>query len=98
MLARKTTQDTAQDTTRYRVSALTEGDGVLLLRIIACLGRHRIEIESFRCHNPPSAATFEYDLIVRTRADRIRRAVKQIGACVGVASVDWRVVEDDSGN
>ena len=101
-MARKTAQDktrnTTQDTSRYRVSALTEKDGVLLLRVIACLGRHCIEIESFRCHNPPGAATFEHELTVRTRADRIRRAVKQIGACVGVASVDWRIVEDDGGN
>ncbi len=83
------------DTARYRVSALTDQDSALLLRVIACLGRHCIEIESFRCETPEGAAAFEHEFIVRTGADRMRRAAKQIGASVGVVRVDYRSVGDD---
>ncbi len=44
------------DTVRYRVSALTDQDNALLLRVLACLGRHCIEIESFRCETSAGAA------------------------------------------
>ena len=81
--------------TRYRVSARTDRDNALLLRLLACLGRHCIEIESFRCETPPAAAAWEHEITVRTDADRMRRAAKQIGAAVGVARVDYRSVEDD---
>ena len=85
----------AADTARYRVSALTDRDSALLLRVIACLGRHCIEIERFRCEALPGAAAFEHELVVRTEKDRMRRAAKQIRATVGVARVDYCVVEDD---
>lgn len=85
----------AGDTARYRVSALTDRDNALLLRVLACLGRHCIEIQSFRCETPAGAATYEHEFIVRTEEDRIRRAAKQIGASVGVARVDYRSVDDD---
>ena len=81
--------------TRYRVSALTDQDSALLLRVIACLGRHCIEIESFRCETPAGAAAFEHEFIVRTEEDRMRRAAKQIGASVGVVRVDYSSVEHD---
>ena len=86
------------NTARYRVSALTARDNALLLRLIACLGRHCIEIESFSCETPPGAAAYELRFIVNAGADRMRRAAKQIGAAVGVARVDYRSVErDDAG-
>ncbi|WP_419161301.1 hypothetical protein [Candidatus Palauibacter sp.] len=81
--------------TRYRVSALTEHDIASLLRLAACLGRHRIEIESFSLINPPGSTIYEHELIVRAQAERVRRAVKQIGAFVGVVSITCRVVESD---
>ena len=83
---------------RYRVSALTENDNALILRFVACLGRHCIEIESFHCDSPPGGTALAHEVIVRTSADRIRRAVKQMGACVGVARVDYRRMEDDTGD
>lgn len=89
-------RDSGRGTARYRLSARTERDSALLLRVIACLGRHCIEIERFRCETPAGAAVFEYEFIVRAEADRIRRAAKQIGAAVGVARVDYRSVEDDA--
>ena len=81
--------------TRYRVSTRTDRDSALLLRLFACLGRHCIEIESFRCETASAGAAYEHEFIVRTDADRIRRAAKQIGASVGVARVEYHSVEDD---
>ncbi len=88
------TRNGGGETGRYRVSALTDRDGALLLRVIACLGRHCIEIESFRCETPSGTAAFEHEFIVRAGADRIRRAAKQIGASVGVERVDYCSIEN----
>ena len=89
------TPDGRGEAARYRVSALTDRDGALLLRTIACLGRHCIEIESFRCETRPADTAFEHEFIVRTMEDRMRRAAMQIRATVGVARVDYCSVEDD---
>ena len=76
---------------RYRVSALTENSGTLLLRLIAVLGRHRVEIVSLSCVNPAGSTVYEHELIVRAEADHVRRAVKHMGACVGVVRIDYRI-------
>ncbi len=81
---------------RYRVSALAENSSTVLLRIVACLVRHRIEIASFACVNPAGSAVYEYEIVVRAPADHVRRAVKHIGALVGVVRIDYRMEEDDS--
>ncbi len=83
-------------TARYRVSALTENSSALLLRLFACLVRHRIEIVGVACTNPPRSTVYELQLTVRANADHMRRAVKQMGACVGVVEIDYRMEEDGS--
>ncbi|MCY4574489.1 MAG: hypothetical protein OXF01_17035 [Gemmatimonadetes bacterium] len=80
---------------RYRLSALTENSSALLLRLFACLVRHRIEIVGIDCTNPADSAVYELELTVRADADHVRRAVKQIGAFVGVVEIDYRMEEDD---
>lgn len=79
---------------RFVVSALTENEVSLLLRIAACLGRHRVHVESFSCTNGPASQLYQHTLVVKASPDRVRRAVKQIGACVGVLNVTCRAVED----
>ena len=59
-----------------------ENSSTLLLRLLACLVRHRIEIVSVTCVNPARSALYELELLVRADADHVRRAVKQMGACV----------------
>lgn len=81
---------------RYRLSALTENSSALLLRLFACLVRHRIEILGIACTNPAGSAVYEMELNVRADADHVRRAVKQIGAFVGVVEIDYRMEEDDA--
>ena len=80
---------------QYEISALMENSSTLLLRLLACLVRHRIEIVSVTCVNPARTKLYELDLIVRADADHVRRAVKQMGACVGVAEIDYRMEKDD---
>ncbi len=63
----------------------------MLLRLIAVLGRHRVEIVSLSCINPAGSTVYEHELVVRAEADHIRRAVKHMGACVGVERIDYRI-------
>ncbi len=79
---------------QFTVSALTENDSGSLLRLAACLGRHRVKIESFTCTNGDTSRQYQHTVIVRATSDRVRRAVKQIGAAIGVLEVSvHRVVE-----
>ena len=80
---------------QYEISALMENSSTLLLRLLACLVRHRIEIVSVTCSNFAHGTLYELELIVRADADHVRRAVKQMGACVGVAEIDYRMEKDD---
>ena len=73
----------------YGISARTEHNSALVLRLIACLMRHRIEIVSVDWVESGRGALYEIDLLVRADADHVRRAVKQMGACVGVAEIDY---------
>ena len=77
-------------TFQYGIAALTEHSSALLLRLIACLVRHRIEILSVDWVESGGGELYELDLLVRADADHVRRAVKQMGACVGVARIDYR--------
>lgn len=81
-------------TAQYTVSAQTEHSSALLLRLIACLVRHRIEIEAVTWVDAANGTLHELRLIVRSNADHVRRAVKQMGACVGVVGIDYRMMED----
>ncbi len=74
---------------QFTVSARTENDSSYLLRLAACLGRHRIKIESFTCTNSEASNVYQHSIAVRAAPDRIRRAVKQIGALVGVLEVSY---------
>ncbi len=74
---------------QFTVSARTENDSSSLLRLAACLGRHRIKIESFTCTNGEASNVYQHSIAVRAAPDRIRRAVKQIGALVGVIEVSY---------
>lgn len=69
---------------QFTVSVLTENDSASLLRLAACLGRHRVKIESFTCTNGDAFKLYRYTVVVRAAPDRVRRAVKQLGAVVGV--------------
>ena len=79
---------------RFSVSALTENDTNSLLRVTSCLSRHQLKIESFSCTNVESTDVYQHTWIVRATADRVRRAVKQIGACIGVLEVMYRRDEE----
>ena len=81
-------------TARYTVSALTEHCSALLLRLMACLVRHRIEILSVAWGDATHGTLHELELVVRSDADHVRRAVKQMGACVGVVGIDYRMKDD----
>lgn len=83
-------------TAQYEISVLMEHSSALLLRLIACLVRHRIEIVSVDWVESGRAALYELDLLVRADADHVRRAVKQMGACVGVAGIEYRRNEGDT--
>ncbi len=63
----------------------------MLLRLIAVLGRHRVEIVRLSCINPAGSTVYKHELIVRAEADHVRRAVKHMGACVGVERIDYRI-------
>ncbi len=82
-------------TAQYGISVLMEHSSALLLRLVACLVRHRIEIVSMTWVRPAHGALYELELLVRADADHVRRAVKQMGACVGVAEIDYRMREND---
>ena len=82
-------------TAQYEISALMEHSSALLLRLMACLVRHRIEIVSVDWVKSLHGPLYELELLVRADADHVRRAVKQMGACVGVAEIDYRMTEDD---
>ena len=79
---------------QFSVSALTENDIGSFLRVAACFGRHRVVIESFSCTNGEESGVYRHSLVVRATPDRIRRAIKQIGASVGVLAASYRPVED----
>ena len=81
-------------TALYTVSAQTEHSSALLLRLMACMVRHRIEIEGITWVGSPRGALHELRLEVRSDADHVRRAVKQMGACVGVAKIDYGMKDD----
>ena len=78
---------------QYTVSVLAEHSSALLLRLIACLVRHRIEILSAAWGEAGRDSLHELELVVRSDADHVRRAVKQMGACVGVVETDCRMKE-----
>ena len=82
-------------TAQYGISALMEHSSALLLRLVACLVRHRIEIVSLDWAKSADGTLYELELLVRADADHVRRAVKQMGACVGVAEIDYRMEKDD---
>jgi acetolactate synthase-1/3 small subunit len=79
---------------QFVVSALTEKEVSSLLRVTACLGRHNVEIDSLCCTNGRGDDVYQHTLVVNATPDRVRRAVKQIGACVGVLEVHYHAVED----
>ena len=79
---------------QYTVSARTEHSSALLLRLIACLVRHRIEILGVAWVDEARGRLHELELVVRSDADHVRRAVKQMGACVGVVGIDYRMKDD----
>ena len=83
-------------TAQYEISALAENSSALLLRLFACLVRHRIEIVGAQWGDSGRGALYELALVVRADADHVRRAVKQMGACVGVVEIDYRKEEDGS--
>ncbi len=74
---------------QFTVSVLTENDSASLLRLAACLGRHRVKIESFTSTNGDASRLYQHTVVVRASPDRVRRAVKQIGAAVGVLEVNY---------
>ena len=75
---------------KYTLSVVTENETSALLRLATCLARHRVEIESFTCAAGDQSDLYRHTVVVRAHPDRIRRAIKQIGACVGVLSVHYQ--------
>lgn len=74
---------------RYRMTVLTERDTIVLMRLVACLVRHRIDIRTLTCNSVVNGSLYLSELDVRGQADRVRRAAKHIGALVGVVRLDY---------
>jgi len=75
---------------QYTLSVLTENETSSLLRLTTCLARHRLEIESFTCAAADQSDLYRHTVVVRAPPDRIRRAVKQISAFVGVLETHYQ--------
>jgi acetolactate synthase-1/3 small subunit len=78
---------------QYTLSVLTESETSALLRLTACLGRQRVRIQSLTCTNG-DAEVYRHTVVVRAEPDRIRRAMKQIGATVGVLEASYHADGD----
>lgn len=71
----------------------TEKEVNALLRLVATLGRHRLQVESFTTTVDGSGAgapaLYRHTVVVRAAPDRVRRAVKQLESALGVLEADY---------
>ena len=73
---------------QFTISVLTENETSALIRLTACLGRHRVHIESLTITESEVSDVYQHTIVVRAEPERIRRAMKQIGAAVGGVSCE----------
>lgn len=74
---------------QFTISVLTENETSALIRLTACLGRHRVHIESLTMTESEVSGVYQYTIVVRAEPERIRRAMKQIGAALGVFRANY---------
>jgi acetolactate synthase-1/3 small subunit len=70
----------------FTISLVTEQDAAVLLRVVSTLGRHRLEISSFTtiAIGDSGGGMYRHTAAVIGEADRVRRAMKQLGSALGV--------------
>jgi acetolactate synthase-1/3 small subunit len=77
-----------QQDPQFTLSIVTGPEANDLVRLTMVVARHRIGIVSMTSIADESARASRHILLVRAAPDRVRRAMKQIGAAVGVLSAD----------
>lgn len=73
---------------QFTISMLTEKEVSALLRIVATLGRHRLQIESFASTTVGEAGLYRHTVVVRAKPDRVRRVMKQLSSALGVLEAE----------
>ena len=74
---------------RLTISVLTERETSELLRLAAALSRHRLYVESYSCAEGEVTSTYQHTIVVRAPMERVRRAIRQVSAGVGVLKVEY---------
>ena len=74
---------------QFTISMLTEKEASALLRVVATLGRHRLQIESFASTTVGTAELYRHTVVVRATPDRVRRVMKQLSSALGVVEADY---------
>lgn len=72
----------------YTLSILTERESGALVRLMMTLARHRIGIDSLTTTTEETSGIYRHVIGITARPDRVRRAMKQIQAAVGVLTGD----------
>ena len=78
-----------EDDARFTLSIVSENEVGALLRMTMTLARHRIRVESLTSTSDESAGVHRHIVVARARPDRVRRAMKQIQASVGVLAAEY---------
>ena len=73
----------------YTLSIVTENESSALVRLTMTLARHRLRVESLTSTCDESGGICRHIVSVQAVPDRVRRAMKQISACVGVLVADY---------
>jgi acetolactate synthase-1/3 small subunit len=74
---------------QFTISMLTERETSALLRIVATLGRHGLQIESLVTSAAGMAELYRHTVVVRAQPDRVRRAMKQLSSALGVVEANY---------
>jgi acetolactate synthase-1/3 small subunit len=80
---------TSDATALFTLSIVTENESGSLIRLAMTLARHRMQIQSLTSTSDEIGGTSRHIVLARARPDRVRRAMKQISACVGVLVADY---------
>lgn len=73
----------------FTLSIVTENEASTLVRLTTTMARHRIRIESLTSTCDDAARISRHVVLVRAVPDRVRRAMKQVSACVGVLVANY---------
>ena len=74
---------------QFTISILTVNETSALLRLTACLSRHRVHIESLTMTQGEVSDVYRHTIVVRADPECVRRTVKQIESGVGVLRAEY---------